>query len=613
MSIARTTATVLPLALCAITCVAQQNSQKQQAVSPSTSQTASSPAGGIKFVKSDWLTAPPRFADDPDDAHTVILCYTLEVTGGISQPYNFRRISFLRDSDNHVLNCSPEDDSRPTVQDSRLVFAFDARRVSVGRITDITLSLTTAQGNPLTPVGVRPSIGAGVTTTNLGKGPNQIYYVYWPNRIAGDVLPTATITATYIPPVLGQRWEANTYYAPGSIVTPDATPDGHFYMTLVGGTSHATEPTWQHTAAYIEASGSPACQWQAVNSSLPATAFQSGQPRVWAPNTQYAPWTSVVSPTSGTVYIALRQCTSGNTIPLFALAPAVTEETVLNSDGKVQTGSAELTDTGQDSLPCTSLTLFVWKPNTPVTTDMTLCDEKDNNRQYRVTTAGTTGPNRPNFAHKNAAIVDARVPHWLDQGLVQPASVASAAPTESSVTPLNGVPYPQTHSLSTYNLASGVVVSTIRTPSFAFSTALTTNNGTPVQTGSTLLVDPVIFLGRYLKPFDAENRERKGDILASTTVNLGFSLSSPTNNFYLGASNEFLRYIQFNYGFALARVPKLAADTFVLSSATSPNTVQVFKKGAYFGLSFNISGFVQGLTGSPSSGSTTAKSSGTGH
>jgi hypothetical protein len=170
-----------------------------------------------------------------------------------------------------------------------------------------------------------------------------------------------------------------------------------------------------------------------------------------------------------------------------------------------------------------------------------------------------------------------------------------------------------TVSPDTYNLASGVIVSTIRTPSFAFSTALATNNGTPLQTGSTLLVDPVIFLGRYLKPFDAESLERKGDILASTAVNLGFSLSSPTNNFYLGGSNELLRYVQFNYGFALARVPKLAADTFVLGSATTPNTVQVFKKGAYFGLSFNISGFVQGLTGSQSGspgGATTAKGSG---
>jgi hypothetical protein len=198
MSKARTAATVLPLALCAITCVAQQNGPKQQTLSPSTSQTPSSPSGGIKFVKSDWLTEPPKFPDDPDNAHTVVLCYVLEVTGGISQPYNLRRISSLKDSDNNALNCSPEDDSRPTVQDSRLVFAFDARNVSVQRITDITLSLTTAQGNPLTPVGIRPSIGAGLTTTNLGKGPNQIYFIYWPNRVAGDVLPTAAMGGEHV-------------------------------------------------------------------------------------------------------------------------------------------------------------------------------------------------------------------------------------------------------------------------------------------------------------------------------------------------------------------------------------------------------------------------------
>jgi hypothetical protein len=543
--------------------------------------------------------SPPDFADDPDGTHTVILCYALEVTGGISQPFNFKRISSLKDSNTNPVNCSPEDDSRPTVQDSRIVFAFDAREVSVQRITDITLSLTTVQGNPLTPLGIRPSIGAGGSTTNLGKDIYQIYYVYWPNRIAGDVLPTATITATYLPPIPGQPWEPNTYYAPGSIVVPNTTADGHFYMTQSGGLSESNEPGWQHTQSYAEVTGSPQCRWQAVNSNLPTSAFAQGKlPQVWAPNVKYDSWSFVTSPTTGNVYVALNSCTSGNTIPLFTLTPAITDETVVNSEGKVKTGSAELTDTGRDGLPCASQTLFLWKPNTPVTTDMTLCDDSDRNRQYKVAVAGTTGSTRPNFVHKNAKVTDENAPRWLDQGLVQPASVASAVPNEASVIPLNGVPYPQTHSLSAYNLASGVIVSTIRTPSFAFSTALTTNNGTPVETGSSLIVDPVIFLGRYIKPFDAENKERKGDFVASTSVNIGFSLSSPTSNFYFGGSNEILRYVQFNYGFALAKVSKLATGTFVLSSATTPNTVQVFKEGAYFGFSFNIVGLIQGMTGS---------------
>src|ERR1700742_1970562 len=100
--------TLLTLALYANACVAQQNGPKQSA-SPSSPQASSSPAGGIKIVKSDWLTSPPQFADDAGGTHTVILCYSVQVTGGISQPYNFKRISFLRDSDNKAVNCSPED------------------------------------------------------------------------------------------------------------------------------------------------------------------------------------------------------------------------------------------------------------------------------------------------------------------------------------------------------------------------------------------------------------------------------------------------------------------------------------------------------------------------
>jgi hypothetical protein len=175
--------------------------------------------------------------------------------------------------------------------------------------------------------------------------------------------------------------------------------------------------------------------------------------------------------------------------------------------------------------------------------------------------------------------------------------VTNAVPAEQQVSLLNQQ-LPQTHSWYYYNVSSGVFVSTIRSPSFGFTagSSSTTNSGTPIQTGSSLIVDPVISLTRYVfGPFDAERKWRARDLAPG--LSLSFSLSSPTSNFYFGGSSEFQRYMQIDYGFALAKVPKLASGAFTPSSSATPATTQVFKKGAYIGISLNISGLIQGLTG----------------
>jgi hypothetical protein len=243
-----------------------------------------------------------------------------------------------------------------------------------------------------------------------------------------------------------------------------------------------------------------------------------------------------------------------------------------------------------------------WKPGQPYGKGDRACDPDTDNRVYEVIVGGTSSDkeHKPSFAYPTTR----QRPIWSDIGKYPPASVTGAAATDQVVTLLN-FQLPQTHALSYYNLASGVLVTTIRTKTFAYSAIPGANNATstqgpPIQTGSTLLIDPVITLTRYIWPFDAEQKQHWKDLRPG--VSLSFSLSSPTSNFYIGGSSEFLRYIQLEYGFAIAKVPHLATNTYAASSSTTPATVQSFAKGAYVGLSFNISGLIQGLTGSGGGG-----------
>jgi hypothetical protein len=92
---------------------------------------------------------------------------------------------------------------------------------------------------------------------------------------------------------------------------------------------------------------------------------------------------------------------------------------------------------------------------------------------------------------------------------------------------------------------------------------------------------------------DAERPFRKHDLIPGLT--LGFSLSNPTTNFYMGGSSElFIRNLQLVYRFSLNRVTALDAAS-VQYSASTPATHQIYAKGGFVGLSFNISGFIQSL------------------
>jgi hypothetical protein len=90
-------------------------------------------------------------------------------------------------------------------------------------------------------------------------------------------------------------------------------------------------------------------------------------------------------------------------------------------------------------------------------------------------------------------------------------------------------------------------------------------------------------------------------------------LSSPANNFYIGASTEIRRNVQFVIGFNIAKISKIAVSggattVHVTGSAPAVPTAQYFAHGGFVGLTFNISGFIQGLFGG-GGGSGSGKSS----
>jgi hypothetical protein len=98
---------------------------------------------------------------------------------------------------------------------------------------------------------------------------------------------------------------------------------------------------------------------------------------------------------------------------------------------------------------------------------------------------------------------------------------------------------PQVHALSSFNVDAGVVYNTTKTKSYGFSST----TGTPVTTGSTPTVDPVLFLMWYPQAIDAESPTNcfKGDFeqcYKELALSLGLSMAAPTSNFYVGSALE---------------------------------------------------------------------------
>ena len=80
---------------------------------------------------------------------------------------------------------------------------------------------------------------------------------------------------------------------------------------------------------------------------------------------------------------------------------------------------------------------------------------------------------------------------------------------------------------------------------------------------------------------------------------IGVSLSSPTDDFFLGGSSELkgLRNVQLVYGLHVGKVNKLGGNSFQFQTdASPPPATKSLRTGYYVGITFNID-FVKALFG----------------
>jgi hypothetical protein len=166
---------------------------------------------------------------------------------------------------------------------------------------------------------------------------------------------------------------------------------------------------------------------------------------------------------------------------------------------------------------------------------------------------------------------------------------------ESNLKVLDAAEYPQVHDLYHYNLATGVVVSSLHDP--AFTKVKTQAGANPtyavVQDNGNKRVFPVMLFSFYYTPKDIVQKWSTKDLIPIPTI--GFAFSAPADNFFVGGSSEIRRNVQAVYGLHYGKVTKrgpIPVDE--TASAAAPNTRKQFEPGWFVGLSFNIN-FIKDL------------------
>jgi len=192
---------------------------------------------------------------------------------------------------------------------------------------------------------------------------------------------------------------------------------------------------------------------------------------------------------------------------------------------------------------------------------------------------------------------------WIDSGTTPPASVAGGQPADTPVTLFN-YQYAQSHSLSYFNLAAGVMYSKVQSKTYGFTggspSATPPVPPTAVETGHSRTVDPALLLTVYPYPFDAEVRcSYKCLWTTPPGLSLGLSLVNPSSSFYAGVSLELVRNVQIvvgeNWSKQAILPPSGTTQPTSAITAGAPITVQRYTSATFVGLTFNISGFIQGL------------------
>lgn len=474
--------------------------------------------------------------------------------------------------------CTQVDERHPLLMRQLLVIGIDATDVNTDRLKLLNINITTQQGSPLNPTPLRPSFaapagGAGKLALDHQPPPPPVYFLTWPNELPGDSIPTVSLSTIYTPTVPGGQWQPITFYPAGSVITSSRN-DGHFYTALTGGVSGSAEPNLPVSPPAIVKDGTVVLSWRDSGTNPP------GEIPQWKPNTSYSAG-NLVTPIfkNKHYYTAMTPGVSGIIEPTFPV-----DGTTINDGAPL-----EWADSGS-SLP-SGTTARRWLPTTPYLLGDVVAP--GNGHFYTAMQGGLSGPTSPTFEITSMKTKADGTVLWQDSGTSAPATVAPGQPADQIVSLLS-LTLPQAHSLYYYNLSSGVVVGSVRNPSFVFRSSAPGSTTNVIQRiDGSLTIDPMLLFTFYLHPLDAESRWHKEDLIPG--ISFGFSLASPGSIFYLGGSSEILRNVQLVYGFTAAKVAKLAPQP--ATPGTSPATVQVFKKGTFIGVTYNISGFIQSLLG----------------
>jgi hypothetical protein len=392
------------------------------------------------------------------------------------------------------------------------------------------------------------------------------------------VIDEATLTWTYVGNVPAKatldQWAASTpWYSTGAQVVPQGIGNGHYYQVIHAGASDTKQPQFPNDGTTVaEKTG---LVWQDMGLIT--------KPQ-WQTGTAYAQNSTVVpNPANGYFYAATLAGVSGVNQPAFA---TITGTSVSEGTNLVwmDAGSTQ---------PAATNHVKVWTPNTPYFYGDAVLDP-DSGHYYTAIQAGMSGTNEPPFfVPKPAQVASAdMIGQWQDIGTSLPTSVTLGTPPSDQNVNLLNYTYAQAHALSRFNLSSGVVFDFIKPPNIVN----TGTAGSPIYTSQrgTPLIDPVLAVTVYFKPIDAERQFKKSDLIPGGTV--GFSLSSPTSNFYLGGSSElFIRNLQAMYGVALLKVTELGPLSGTAGTGPVLSTIQQEKVRGFVGISFNITGFLQSL------------------
>jgi hypothetical protein len=492
--------------------------------------------------------------------------------------------------------CSPVDADHPILMGQTLVIGIDPHKISQDRLKILNFNITSTASSPINPTPIRPSFSSSGAVALAGGA----LYMVWPSQIPGDVIPTISVNLIYTPPVPGEAWTKQTFYPFGSIVTPRSR-NGHYYMAVGSGISGSSEPVFPISLPSAVADGT--IVWQDFG---PASATGSGKaPGPWLASHSYDQGDSIIDPYNGHIYIAMNKGTSGAlpTDPFSLPSASAGVSQPAQPPQTVQDGGAVWSATG-GTCPTP------WQSKHPYLIPASV--GMYNGLCYTLSKPGTSGPLpvQPNFPAADAGTFkdyptqpDSNKLLWIDLGVTPPNSISGAQAVDQTVNLLN-LQLPQSHTLAYLNLASGVLYSTVHNRTFGIPSG-TTNTGGQVETSTNATIEPVLIFTAYPWPADTESHCSYRCIWQTKPgVSVGLSLSNPSGSFYAGTSLEVIRNVQLVLAWNWQKTARLPSPSVSLASnATSAVTVQKFENGPAFGLTFNVSGFIQSLFGGGGSGS----------